>query len=282
MPRLDSNCLSLDKFLFWPKEQIKAVYGKEIDIYDQMYGAVQPVVDILKDMENMAKPYRSGWFIKRDAKQPIVGIKNLLQGIFELLASPLLFLFYAVYYVFQTKNLKAYNEKVSIFSIMAFSWFIHGGLSILRGITQIATTPLTWLIKIPLRGLITLIQRLQGKSFAVEDNPSIQRLVVKIDKLIKENEQPIEDGCSSYKNVVDLITSIHRKYTLGIMKKEQFSNINQVEYNRLLHILLSNKDNNEEVPKKENVANFLGLFKNEEKLNSDISTSKIAILHCKI
>ncbi len=174
MRRLGYRHLSIDQFLFWPEKRIKLVYKKEIRAADQMKGAFQPLRDMLKDVVDTFKPYRSVWFVKRDARQPIDGLENILKGIFELIVSPLLFLLCPIYYAFRAESLKDYGAKVGTLWLQSLSWFIHGVLSVLRGATQIAATPLTWLIKIPLRGLNTLIRSLLEESFAVENNPGVR------------------------------------------------------------------------------------------------------------
>ena len=77
----------------------------------------------------------------------------------SILADPSLLLFIALpIYVIPQKNRPkgvGYFFALGGRYVGALSWFIDGVLSVIRGATQLVTTPLTWLIKVPLRKGIT-------------------------------------------------------------------------------------------------------------------------------
>lgn len=178
---------------------------------DLLKGAFQPLFDMGKDLKDTIKPYASWWYVKRDALQPLYGLGNLLKGAFYLIAIIPLFLFNLFRYA---ANVKSFDEWVGlafIFNgIRAVSWFIDGLLSIVRGVTQIITTPLTWFIKMPMRGIITAFT--DPKDLLIENKPSIQALVTEA----KKEDGNAEGDFKRYKACKPFLDEIHRKYQKGI------------------------------------------------------------------
>jgi hypothetical protein len=89
---------------------------------------LQPLAYMGKDYIDTLKRYKSPYYIKRDLFQPFYGAVNVLNGF---------------------KNIG--------YGIAHLSGGLVGvGVTeIFRGLTRIAATPLTWFIRMPLRGLIT-------------------------------------------------------------------------------------------------------------------------------
>lgn len=88
---------------------------------------LQPLVYMGKDYNDTFKPFKSSFYIKRDLLQPIHGAINIYNGIVDLKGSSIAL----------------------------------GITEIFRGLTQIATTPLTWFLRLPFRGIITLFTGFQ-------------------------------------------------------------------------------------------------------------------------
>ncbi len=147
----------------------------------QVLGGLQPIVDVGKDFIDTFKPYKSIYHIKRDFMQPISGIGNIAKGIVNLIGAPIYFVFELVNWnIVSSTPLNLYTA--AWFGVRALSWLLEGAFSLARGITQIAATPLTWFIKMPVRELVTLIKGAPK----MEENKGIQRLVADGKRAIEE------------------------------------------------------------------------------------------------
>jgi len=85
------------------------------------------------------------------------------------------------------------------------SWFVDAILSIFRGITQIATFLLTWLVKMPIRGAITAYYYFNSdlkkrKFLLAEQNPGIQHRVQEMLDCL--NEIDLDKPNAKYKLVI--------------------------------------------------------------------------------
>lgn len=89
---------------------------------------LQPLAYMGKDFNDSFKQFKSPYYIKRDFLQPYHGAENIFNG---------------------SKNI-GYGITTLNGGLIAL-----GVADILRGVTRILTTPLTWFIRMPLRGLIT-------------------------------------------------------------------------------------------------------------------------------
>lgn len=126
-----------------------------------------------KDLKATTKPYRSNKPVLNDGLQPLYGLANLLKGCIYLALILPLFLFNLFRYATRVNSFRKWVDLALIYNgTRIFSWFIDGVLSILRGVIQLATTPLTWFIKMPLRGIITKWFA-DEKDLLIENKPSI-------------------------------------------------------------------------------------------------------------
>lgn len=278
MPKLNKSYLTLSEFLFLPFELPKddeprsintSIRGLErergIDAVTQLKGAFQPLADMAKDAVDMFKPYRSWWYVKRDILQPIFGIGNFFKGVGYVLASLALFIGAPFYYI-PEKNRTSYLEKersgylvwasccIRDTYVNALSYFIDGILSMLRGATQLATTPLTCFIKAPLRGIIALVDKLRGKPHLAEQNDGIKEFTQYAVKTFSGG---------TYWAAYDWVEKIHAKYLKATNPKErdqdtQIKEKEQEAYNKLLNSKVI-KDTNEE-NKKEITVNKASLY----------------------
>ncbi len=179
-------------------------YEVDFSASDQFKGALQPLFDMAKDAVDTFKPYRSNFYVRRDALQPVFGLANILKGILYLLTVPLLVLIIAPIYALVNIN-RTTGKEVGEFLLMAASWLIDGALSIVRGATQLAFTPLGW----AKMGIRALISKFTGKEdLWIENRPGIQDLVNK-------NED------DSHINKQELAKAVHSKYEKGIKRGEE-------------------------------------------------------------
>lgn len=171
-------------------------------------GGFTPVAYMWKDLKDTFKPYKADYQRNRDWLQPINGIGNIIRGVLSLplaviatLESVIRFTWWTlknIGYIFY--NPKAHeehdeHEEQAPFLPNLFlgsTWIVSqliahvfdSAFSIIRGVTQIATFPLTWLVKIPLRhfGLTPKDEqtgeRIQQK---VEDNAGIKKIAQLLD-----------------------------------------------------------------------------------------------------
>lgn len=154
----------------------------------QLLGALQPVADMGKDITNLFKPYKSRYHIFKDLFQFIHGIINIFQGIGNLIMAPLIFIYELGKDLFRNIPSHCHFQNFLLNATNTTSWLLEGALNIARGVTQILAAPLTWLLKMPIRGIITAVN---GGFPKIEDHPKIQRLVTEGD-LAKINS-PIQD-----------------------------------------------------------------------------------------
>lgn len=257
MPKLDKHYLSLAEFLSLslksssdgePRFINRTIFmdlphERGISLDTQLKGAFQPLADMAKDAMDTFKPYRSWWYVRRDALQPIFGIGNVFKGIGYVLASLLLFIC-APFYCFYAKNSIGWHYA----AILLVSWnfalscFIDGILRILRGATQLVTTPLTC-FKALIRGSITLVDRLSDKRHLAEQNEGIKKLF---------HDAFITFSSGDYEATYNYLEKIHEKYLKAVDPKgrNQDTQIKQNEQ-ELRRALLSSR-------KIEDVIEYLG------------------------
>lgn len=147
---------------------------------------LQPFVDAGKDFADTFKPYECWDDFFQDLKQPLYGIANFLMGvatfIFCGLALPLaligclLSMMTAGIFLLEGKSTLARETMEGCGLVLGgcVSWLMESLALINRGITQIAATPLTYFLKMPLRGLLYAF----SDSPYAEDKPESQRLAL--------------------------------------------------------------------------------------------------------
>jgi hypothetical protein len=116
----------------------------------------QPFLAMSKDMIDTFKPYKGYYQSNRDFLLPVRGLANIVGSILVL----------AIMLVTFAGTLLAFMVKACFLNIdtnhLKYLGIVTGATAetisrILKGITQVAFTPLCWFIKMPLRGLITAI-----------------------------------------------------------------------------------------------------------------------------
>lgn len=185
-------------------------------------------VSIWKDIRTTFKPYPKSTKDSypssrtREWKKPWSGLKDTISGIAgALVATPLLLL----------------NDlyKGNLYSTSFPHALVNTGLSLFLtiprlltciaytalGVIQIATTPLTWLIKKPIRECLTLIKKAVHDNRRVEDSPSIQ-------KLVEEAKKELTGKYPRQEKLQDIVESIRNKADEKI-RKGRSSDIDQTE-----------------------------------------------------
>lgn len=142
-----------------------------------------------KGYQDTFKPYKAAYARNRDYLQPFVGLINILKGLGRLLLTPFMFAFDLLANIgFTIGNLLKPRESlvekaltflpflaVTLIMTLALNLSrLAEGLAVtLQGATQLVTTPLTWLVKIPLRSLSTAI----FGAPKIEDNRGMRELI---------------------------------------------------------------------------------------------------------
>ena len=136
------------------------------------------------------KPYKSVHQLIQDYKQPLVGINNLFVGLLKIIA-----------------GLFTFN----------FPRLGDGLFSASRGIIELVTTPLTWLIKPLTRGLATLIH---GEFKKIEDNKGMEKLAQYGQEYLKNINVDIPSNWASYE-LLAVCNDLHRKFVKSLERGQQ-------------------------------------------------------------
>lgn len=214
-------------------------------LLDQFLGALQPLASIANDFQYTFSPYKSRWEFLKDLVQPLRGLCHILQGLANLAGAILFFLVETGKDIF-TSNSLIYDSLINL--LVAASWFIDGLSSLVRGFTQIVVTPLTWILRIPLRGLIT---RIKGTP-DVSESEDIQRLV-KLGDEVMDNYNILNN-----RHQIDNIKyRLHEEYQKAL-SRGQHSNIAPQRELELFNGAISEKNGVFYTDR------YLGLFRRQE------------------
>lgn len=222
---------------------------------DQFIGSFQPFVLIANDFQYTFKPYKTSVDALHDAAQPIFGFFNILRGLAILMLSPFL-LIKNIYDAI--KNIKRHHDsnefKIDMVSALGWfcSWVIDGLSSLIRGIMQIVFTPLNWMIRMPVRGIITVVNGTPD----VSENEDIVRLVALGNDALKEKNN-IEMDC--------ITRRLHEEYRLAFFLGQKTKIDEKLEMNLFnAPEMLFKQDPYDSIPMSEDAAStgkkYLGLF----------------------
>jgi hypothetical protein len=175
----------------------------------QLLGAFTPYSKMQKDFVETFEPYHSRGKVARDFLQPVQGLRNILKGLFSLLAATVMMGLFLVFALFLF-----WDPSYIYHGIYYISWMLEEINNVVRGVTQILTTPLTYLFKMPIRGILTAIK---GRKLA-EEKPQIQRLaneaLILLDKFHNQSQDNSETD--TYKKIAVLMFEVERKYEKSI------------------------------------------------------------------
>lgn len=136
---------------------------------------------IFKLFADYVKPYKSQQHIIQDFKQPLVGLGNMIIGLGKIL--------------------------VGIWSLQG--WLCLDGLcTVIRGLLELITTPLTWLIKPICRTLATYFH---GHYKQIEDNTQLQSIAQQGQAYLNSAEN-LHDP-ETIINLLAFCNDLHRKFT---------------------------------------------------------------------
>jgi hypothetical protein len=248
----------------------------------QILGGLQPLADILKDVVDTFKPYKSSYHVKRDLLQPIRALGNIVKGIILITAAPLFFIGDMVRYMFISGSLRNFGINMIINSSRTASWLLEGVFSILRGAGQLATTPLTWALRMPLRGIISAIKGMPK----IEDNPSLQSCLQKGETIPSEHS-----GACAALPTADVINELHRKFNKSLSRgqrtdissfKEETAYRQAMDHFRIVNCQGVDRDRSSFLSQ-ENISKYFSLFKNKKQSEnipgSDINYGSIPQTH---
>lgn len=141
---------------FYRNETYRMLSRLDDDDRRSLLGGLKPILDIGDDFANTFKPYTPRDSLARDWLQPLRGLGNIVKGVIYLIVVPVLFIVNAVRYLFISGSLTNLAWNQSRNASRSTFWMLDGISSLIQGVVQLATTPFTWLIKMPLRGLLTV------------------------------------------------------------------------------------------------------------------------------
>ncbi|WP_115707244.1 FAD-dependent oxidoreductase [Legionella sainthelensi] len=187
------------------------------------------------------KAYKSGHQIGQDFKQPLVGIGNFFTGLIK--------------------------TGTGIFTLNHWS-LIDGLFNMVRGVIELATTPLTWFIKPITRGLATLIH---GGFKKIEENEGMRHLAQYGQAYLAHKK---DDDLVLDKTIYELLAvcnDMHRKFDKSVSQGQK-TDLEIEEYSRYAAIRSDNTLNRQKL-----VQYFsLFTFSNEEKKDA-ISPETVGI-----
>lgn len=219
--------LSTSQFRPFPHRDYEPVKLAQLEYISLKHTAKK----IIKIFADYFKPYKSDAQLVQDFKQPIVGLANVLLGIAKIVGG--------------------------VFGLNFWS-FADGLFNVLRGAIEIATTPLTWLLKPITRGITTLIH---GGYKNIEDNQGLQRLAQDgLHQLSHTNDRDLQNDQSIYK-LVALSNDIHRKFDKSV-GRNQATALGADEYGCYSEILTDN------VLSREKLHRYFSLFAPQQQVET--------------
>lgn len=150
-----------------------------------------------KDLVDTFKPWKSSYYIFRDLKAPLLGTLHALRGLFSFIGIPFIFLRHMLLAgIFSLTRPEEALEHAQLMVLEPWYYFIDGLGLCIRGLSQVAATPLIYAIKIPIRAVLLYFQE---DLSLIEQDKSIANLA--------------SEGSPQ------AVAEIHRKYSLGVARK---------------------------------------------------------------
>lgn len=209
--------------------------------------------DIGKDIADTFRPYKGLYQIYRDGMQPIRGLINILKGIASIIFPAIVFtsallpcLFISgivmIKIVFSPWKSGVHELKEVLHVMLTpLSWIADGITTVIRGATQIAATPLTW-IKMLLRGILTAVNG--GFAKFEDDDPEIEHEIQSAEWLVECFDKKTHNNKEINNSMTYVINELQARVeradykgkNSGISfiearkKKDEFENIPEEEY----------------------------------------------------
>ncbi|WP_133141322.1 hypothetical protein [Legionella moravica] len=147
------------------------------------------------------KPYKSGYQVMNDFKQPFTGVVNVFMGI---------------------------TKSVLGIGTLSPTRILDGGAHLLRGVIELAMTPLTFLVKPFVRGVLTLFSSYKK----IEENTGVQHLVDLGTNLLESQEEKEELSFDKMQQLLGICNDLHRKFNKSVQRGQdtQISSSIEREY----------------------------------------------------
>lgn len=142
---------------------------------------------ITKLFVDFAKPYKSTYQLVDDYKQPLTGLINTGMGLFKVGAG--------------------------IFTLN-FKHLIDGASRMTRGIIELAMTPVTFLVKPIIRGLMTAL----SKHKRAEDNEGVKALINKGTNILGVQDEHEELSFNKAQKLLGICNDLHRKLNKSVLR----------------------------------------------------------------
>jgi hypothetical protein len=220
---------------------------------DQFTGSLQPIASMGNDFQYTFKPYKSVRDALTDIMQPVRGIGNILRGSANIISVPFVLLGDTVRCALRARSLSSFLKHMKSNLFRSFSWVIDGVSSLIRGATQIITSPLTLALRIPLRGIISGVKGTPD----ISENEDVKRLVA-IGKTAIDNNDGFTMDCIKHRldEEYQKLISQGNASNFDTQKKDSVFNGMNFKYgNRWVSPIEKNV--------KENSLTFLGLFEKQ-------------------
>lgn len=153
-------------------------YAEEFKIYEaerhqraSWLKLLKLVKSIFSDFKDSFTPYSSWRPVLKDLMQPFEGVWNIYVGALLLM---LVFFSSLILYLADTRF-----RDFSYLEVVGYCIILHT-LEILRGCVQLLTVPLTYLLKMPLRGIISLVSNGNDASQIKKDRTITEGLKSKV------------------------------------------------------------------------------------------------------
>jgi hypothetical protein len=195
---------------------------------------LSPIPNILKevkdDIVSTFQPYKSSYYSRAEWFQPFHGIVVTLYGVIKLAIDAISLPFVLVYNllkdVFNSNSFPNFLTNVALTLVSRVAPMLADAAIILRGVTEIAATPLI-LAKKFLRNIISLFS----------DTPKIETLSPTVD-LVKEGEEALHAPQPDNKKANNIAKRLHRLFVIE-QERGVSTNVSPVveanSYNQSVH-----------------------------------------------
>lgn len=197
---------------------------------------------IPKSFKDAFKPYKSFWYLGRDFLEPFIGCFNILKGLGKILGLPAfvfaIVIYYTFSYFFKTTSSflvdspsKYKNTMLEVIKTL-LGGILEGLSQILQGSIQLIKTPLTLIIQIPCRCILTVVKGWQP----VYENKSMKAMIAEYALMLNnEKENP------SVMDILKIITRMEEKYqkAVFIRKQQAYLNHKKDELNNVIGNLIN-------------------------------------------
>lgn len=275
---------------------------------DQLIGSLQPFADMWKDVKITFKPYKSMMYFGYDLLQPFYGIGNVLAGVVNIVAALPVFVGMVAVNFWKTKirhhnsdefnyreslplkgglnvappSVGGFKERTLADLKMAGTWMLNGVASVIRGVTQIVATPLTYLGRIVVRAFLNSVSSAIWGEPKVEDNPGIKRLVRQGEELLKHHFDPSpKNGALDFyqkspetalKEMQGIEWDLHRKYRKATTSRHQDTGIHDSIERKYFN---ETKEETDFAQKKQTALAYLGLFGGKKEAPKDLPSLSV-------